>query len=132
MNKRIVIWVAATILTGLVPTVHAAGPTHKNVRYSKTYERSVLDIWTVKSDKPAPLVVYFHGGGFKTGDKIQFYRSGFIKKYHPKGVAFATVVGPLVEVPVLISLVGVSFWLGRRLYGRNVRDEPAAAQGPTP
>jgi ACR3 family arsenite transporter len=48
------------------------------------------------------------------------------------GVAFATVVGPLVEVPVLISLVGVSFWLGRRLYGRNVRDEPAAAQGPTP
>lgn len=33
------------------------------------YERNVLDLWKAKSDKPTPLVVSIHGGGFHAGDK---------------------------------------------------------------
>ena len=29
-------------------------PTHSNIRYSKKYERSVLDLWLAESNKPTP------------------------------------------------------------------------------
>jgi acetyl esterase/lipase len=43
-------------------------PTQADVRYGK-YDRDVLDFFRAETTKPAPVLIYFHGGGWVGGDK---------------------------------------------------------------
>jgi acetyl esterase/lipase len=43
-------------------------PDEANVAYGP-HERNVLDLWKAKSEKPTPLLVFIHGGGFRGGSK---------------------------------------------------------------
>ena len=37
--------------------------------YGTDHERQKFDFWQAKSDKPTPLVLLIHGGGWVNGDK---------------------------------------------------------------
>ena len=43
-------------------------PDLADVAYGK-HERNVLDFWRAPGPGPRPVVIYFHGGGFRSGDK---------------------------------------------------------------
>ena len=43
-------------------------PALADVKYGP-HERNVLDLWQARSERPTPLVVFIHGGGFRGGSK---------------------------------------------------------------
>lgn len=43
-------------------------PTHRDVPYGD-HERHKLDVWLAESNRPTPLLVFIHGGGWHGGDK---------------------------------------------------------------
>ncbi len=55
------------------------------------HKRNKFDIWIAESEKPTPLVIYIHGGGFGSGDKSKFYKSKELVKFLEKGISVATI-----------------------------------------
>lgn len=67
LGQRLFIGLFSFVLFG-DPALPAVEPTRKDVRYGK-YDRNVLDVYQANSDRPTPVVIHFHGGGFVGGDK---------------------------------------------------------------
>ncbi|MEN8116641.1 MAG: alpha/beta hydrolase [Bacteroidota bacterium] len=73
-------------------TINAVGrkATFPNERYGP-HERNTFDIWLADSEKPTPLVIYIHGGGFVGGDKSRYYDSEDWIRFLEAGVSVATI-----------------------------------------
>jgi acetyl esterase len=91
MHSKLV-WFLAGALLGSAPAQqqqHQAPPDHANVAYGP-HERNVMDVWLAKPDRPTPVVVYIHGGGFARGDKSSI--GGFtVEDYRRHGWSVAAV-----------------------------------------
>ncbi len=70
-------------------------PTHENIRYS-SHERNVLDLYLAPSAEPAPLVIFIHGGGFRSGDKAGV-SAKLVDLLHASGVSVASLNYPLTD-----------------------------------
>lgn len=76
-------WMVLSLSFSAASAQEKPTPTFANVAYGPA-ERNVLDFYQAKSQRPTPLVIYIHGGGFVAGDKSSI---------HPRMVRMALEAG---------------------------------------
>lgn len=64
-------------------------PTMADVPYGP-HERNVLDFYQAKSDKPTPLVIFIHGGGFVGGNKSGI-AAAMVEAANAAGISMASL-----------------------------------------
>ncbi len=72
-------------------------PTHENVKYGP-HARNVMDVWLAKSDKPTPVLVSIHGGGFRSGNKS--VSPDLLRKCLDSGISVVAITYRLTDVAI--------------------------------
>ncbi|MGW8180471.1 MAG: alpha/beta hydrolase fold domain-containing protein, partial [bacterium] len=91
-RARLLLLVVAAF--GIAATVQETGPNlpdpdYADVKYGND-KRNVFDIWLAESTSPTPLVIYYHGGGFRGGDKASLPLR-LLQQLHYHGISVAAV-----------------------------------------
>lgn len=65
-------------------------PTATDFPYGHNSERQKLDFWKAQTDKPAPVVIMIHGGGWVRGDKSS-YDENSVKPFLDAGISVVRI-----------------------------------------
>ncbi|WP_342750837.1 alpha/beta hydrolase [Termitidicoccus mucosus] len=110
--------------------------TFAKVSYGE-HERQVLDFWKAPSDKPTPVLIYIHGGGWVRGDKKAV---PYVQKYLDAGISVVSInyrfswqaqlagVKPPVEWPLRDAARAVQFVRSKAVEW-NIDKQRIAASG---
>ena len=81
-----------SVIEGKIEPIAVNGirATFANEKYGG-HQRNNFDIWLAESEKPTPLVIYIHGGGFVGGDKSKYYGSEDLVRFLDVGVSVAVI-----------------------------------------
>lgn len=83
----------------LLDFLNSAKP-KRNVPYDTAHERNVLDYWpALERGKAAPVMIWFHPGGFRDGDKSQLEnnRRSMLRAYRDAGYAVVSCNYPFLD-----------------------------------
>jgi acetyl esterase/lipase len=84
----VVLW-SVSVVVGQPHKPELPEPDYANVGYGP-HERNVFDMWLAETVEPAPLVIYYHGGGFRGGDK-RTLRIELLRRLRGNGISVAAV-----------------------------------------
>lgn len=74
-NKFIVVFSLLVMACGEMVFADVMVPDIKNMRYGP-YQDNVLDVYIPRNVPNPPIAIFLHGGGFKSGDKVQVNDAG--------------------------------------------------------
>lgn len=104
---------ASTLVNGAPPAKNKKTklpPTEANVKYGP-HEQNVLNFWKAESDKPTPILIFIHGGGWLRGKKDETMG---LAPYLNNGISVASIDyrladQALVPAPLLDAARAVQF-----------------------
>lgn len=113
------------------PSTNAVLPSFPNVKYGE-HPRNVLDIWLAKSDKPTPLIVFIHGGGWRGGSKSDIPPE-LVKFWLAHGISVASInyrLTSIAKLPAPVHDAARAIQFIRSKAGEwNLRKDRIAAMG---
>lgn len=98
------------------PLPYPVEPTLRDVAYGK-HPKQTLDFWRAKSDQPAPVLVFIHGGGWRNGHRSRV--GSLAKQCLDRGISVATIsyrfvqeageIQPPVKAPLMDAARAIQF-----------------------